>query len=160
MTLQVPLVPGTSREKACRGEPRRTIMAWIHEGSHSPWDQVYRSYARAVSKARELTRQYKLFVNAAQLSEGSGDGVTHNDIGPEPHSVACRCAQCSDESVPSTLGKGESMKHHDDIVTTTHASYRWDGEHLFITTSQTHVCLPAEDAVQLLELLYRHKGEL
>lgn len=135
-------------------------MAWIHEGSHYTWDQVYRSYARAVSKARELTRQYKLFVNAAQLSQGSFVCVTHNDIGAEPHSMACRCPQCSDESISSTLRNGESMKHNDDIVITTQASYRWDGEHLFITTPQTQLCLPAEDAMHLLELLYRHKGEL
>lgn len=109
-------------------------MAWIDEGSRYTWDQEYRSYARAASKAQELTRQYKMFVKATQLSNGAFVCFTHNDIGDERHSVACRCTQCS-----STFLKGERMKQN-HTITTNHASYRWDGEQLFITTPETQLC--------------------
>jgi hypothetical protein len=134
-------------------------MAWMNEGSRYTWDQMYRSYARAVSKARELTRQYKMFVNAEQLFDGSFVCFTHNDIGDESHSVACRCARCEVRSIQSPVPKEERVNQN-DTVTTEYASYRWDGEQLFITTQETQLCLPTEDTMQLLELLYKHKGAL
>jgi hypothetical protein len=146
-------------------------MAWIDEGSRYTWDQEYRSYAYAASKARELTRQYKMFVNAAQREDGSFMCFTHNDIGDEPHSVACRCARCwleytlkrngcSSWSIQQqTILKGERMKQN-DVITTRHVSFRWDGKLLILTTQQSQMYVTADKVVELLQYLYSYCDEI
>jgi hypothetical protein len=69
---------------------------WINEGSRFVWDASYSSWARAATRSQELAKQYNIFTETAQTEEQKYVVMTYNDIGDEPHSVACRCEKCSE----------------------------------------------------------------